>query len=86
MEMCSKEDNCLAVHAEQNAIIFAAKNGVCINGATIYVTHAPCLQCSKFIINAGIETVYYEKENRDPSGLRYLLSYGPRVIWLKEDE
>lgn len=82
---CSKQDACLAVHAEQNAIIFAAKNGVNIDGSVLYVTHAPCLTCAKLIINSGISKVYYNKENKDSSGLRYLLDYGPRTIWLKDE-
>jgi len=84
--LCSKEEGCLSVHAEQNAIIFAAKNGVRVEDAAIYVTHAPCLQCARMIINAGLSTVYYEKENKDMSGLRFLLSYGPRTIWLKNEK
>jgi dCMP deaminase len=86
LKACGKEEGCRAVHAEQNAIIFAAKNGVAIKDASIYVTHAPCLNCAKLIINSGILSVYYEKENKDPSGLRYLLTYGPKTIWLKNEK
>ena len=52
-----KLDLCRAVHAEQNAIIQAAKNGVSIDGATIYITVTPCFQCAKMIVNAGIKEV-----------------------------
>jgi len=45
------------IHAEQNAIIQAAKHGTSIEGAEIYVTHSPCYTCSKFIISAGIKRV-----------------------------
>ena len=51
---------CFAIHAEQNAIIQAAKLGVSISGATLYCTHQPCVICSKMIINAGIERVVYK--------------------------
>ena len=50
---------CYAIHAEQNAIIQAAKLGVSIEGATLYCTHQPCAICSKMIVNAGISRVVY---------------------------
>ena len=52
-----KLDLCRAVHAEQNAIVQAAKNGVSINDATIYITVTPCFQCAKMIVNSGIKEV-----------------------------
>ena len=48
-------------HAEQNAIVQAAKHGIAINGATIYCTMEPCLTCAKMIINAGIKRVVCKK-------------------------
>ena len=51
---------CYAVHAEQNAICQAAKLGISVEGATIYVTHQPCTICTKMIINAGIKKVVYK--------------------------
>lgn len=48
---------CRSVHAEQNAIVQAAKHGVNINGATIYITGFPCLICTKLIINSGISKI-----------------------------
>lgn len=50
---------CYAIHAEQNAIIQAAKLGVPIDGATMYCTHQPCVICAKMIVNAGISRVVY---------------------------
>ncbi len=50
---------CYAIHAEQNAIIQAAKLGISIDGATIYCTHQPCSICAKMIVNSGIERVVY---------------------------
>jgi len=50
---------CRAVHAEQNALIQAAKHGVAIAGADLYCTHQPCVQCTKMMINAGIRRVVY---------------------------
>ena len=52
---------CYAIHAEQNAIIQAAKLGVSIDGATLYCTHQPCVICAKMIVNAGIKRVVYEE-------------------------
>ena len=49
-----------AVHAEQNAIVQAARLGSSIEGATLYCTHQPCVICAKMIINAGIVRVVYE--------------------------
>ena len=59
-------NKCSCVHAEINAIIQAAYFGVSSNGATIYCTTHPCLDCLKAMINAGIKTVYYlEKYNTE---------------------
>ncbi len=56
----TRHEICYAVHAEQNAICQAAKMGISIEGATIYVTHQPCTICTKMIINAGIKRVVYK--------------------------
>lgn len=61
------EDNhCVAtIHAEANAIIQAARNGVMIEGATIYVTASPCWSCFKQTANAGIQRIAYGEFYRD---------------------
>ena len=51
----------LALHAEQNAILYAVKNGANLQGATLYVTLSPCLACARLIFSAGIAAVFYEK-------------------------
>ncbi len=56
----TRHEICYAVHAEQNAIIQAAKLGVSVDGATLYCTHQPCTICAKMIINAGIKRVVYK--------------------------
>src|SRR5579875_1517638 len=57
------EENCFrTIHAEINAIAQAAKNGVSIRGADIYITHTPCIHCLKVLINTGIRRVFYERE------------------------
>ena len=61
-----ENDHCVAtVHAEANAIIQAAKNGVRIEGAELYTTASPCWSCFKLIANAGIRTIYYGEFYRD---------------------
>lgn len=55
----TRHELCYGIHAEQNAIIQAAKMGVSIDGATLYCTHQPCAICTKMIINAGISRVVY---------------------------
>ncbi|RKX95711.1 MAG: cytidine deaminase [Spirochaetes bacterium] len=50
---------CRGAHAEQNAINFAARFGISIEGATVYSTHLPCSWCAKSIINSGIKRVVY---------------------------
>ncbi len=55
------QEICYAVHAEQNAIIQAAKMGVSVQDATIYVTHQPCSICAKMIINSGIKRIVYKE-------------------------
>ncbi len=58
--------HCVAtVHAEANAIIQAAKNGVAIAGASIYVTASPCWNCFKLIANSGIKEIYFGEFYRD---------------------
>jgi len=49
------------IHAEMNAIIWAAREGISINGATIYVTLEPCSDCSKNVIASGIKRIVYDK-------------------------
>ncbi|MEK5381436.1 ComE operon protein 2 [Niallia sp. FSL W8-0635] len=66
-EGCYVIDNhCVrTIHAEMNAILQCAKFGVPTDGSDIYVTHFPCLQCCKAIVQAGIKTVYYEMDYKN---------------------
>lgn len=55
------DDHCVrAIHAEQNALLQCARFGIATEGADLYVTHLPCLNCTKSIIQAGIRNIYYE--------------------------
>ncbi|ABQ26372.1 deoxycytidylate deaminase [Geotalea uraniireducens] len=55
-----RHELCRGLHAEQNAIIQAAKHGTTIDGSTLYCTTLPCIICSKMVINAGIKRIVYE--------------------------
>ena len=59
IESGTRHELCYAVHAEQNAIAQAAKQGIPVDGATLYCTHQPCVICAKMIINSGIKRVVY---------------------------
>lgn len=65
--------DCLCSHAEENAIVQAAYHGVVLQGATIYSTFAPCLICTKMIINAGISEVVYRSPYPLPPEAQRLL-------------
>lgn len=60
-----RHELCRALHAEQNAIIQAAKIGVSTEGATIYITLQPCVICAKMLINAGIKRIVFKGEYPD---------------------
>lgn len=84
---CNTELSCTrSVHAEANAIAWAAKAGVSLDGATIYCTHAPCKKCAELIIQAGIKEVVYAIEFRDREGLRLLLGLNIRVTNFEHDQ
>ena len=67
----SHEQN--TIHAEQNAIADAARRGVSIDESTIYVTHRPCINCTKFIISSGIKHIKYLKDYRNDDLVEKLL-------------
>lgn len=71
---------CYAIHAEQNAIIQAAKLGVSIEGATLYCTHQPCSVCAKMIINAGIKRIIYQEGYPDAFSLQLIGEAGIELI------
>ncbi|MBI3998845.1 MAG: dCMP deaminase family protein [Armatimonadetes bacterium] len=75
-------DTCLCLHAEMNAIIQAAYHGVSIAGASIYVTHQPCLTCAKMILNAGIRRVVFAGDYPDPTARAMLESAGVELVRL----
>ena len=81
----TRHEICYAVHAEQNAIIQAAKLGVSLEGATMYVTHQPCTICTKMIINAGIKKVIYKHGYPDDFSLELLKEAGVEIIKFEKE-
>ena len=81
----SKGGCSLALHAEQNAILYAAKNNVDMVGSTIYVTLSPCLACAKVLFSLGIKKVIYRdsyaayKKIPNDEGLDFLTKFGVAV-------
>lgn len=67
------------LHAEANAITKVAKSNNSSEGATLYVTDAPCMECAKLIIQAGIKRVVYSKEYRNTEGLDLLERAGIEI-------
>ena len=59
----------LALHAEENAILFAVKNGANLDGATLYTTLSPCLPCARLIFSAGVKHVYFLNSYAEYKGL-----------------
>ena len=67
------------LHAESNAILKCAKYGRPTNGSTLYITHSPCIECAKLIIQAGIIRVVYLEDYRKAEGLELLKRVGIKV-------
>jgi dCMP deaminase len=73
--VCETEDNVTkaeVLHAESNAIAKLARSSESGDGATIFITHAPCIDCAKLIYQSGIATVYYKNDYRSTQGVEFL--------------
>jgi len=80
--ICEDEDNTTkpyVLHAEANAITKVAKSNNSSEGATLYITDSPCMECAKLIIQSGITRVVYEKKYRITDGLDLLERAGVKV-------
>jgi len=65
------------LHAEANALIYAARNGVRTQDSVLYVSYSPCMPCSKLILQAGVKEVFFNKPyDRDISGPTFLMKNG----------
>ena len=67
---------CRGLHAEQNALIQAARYGIAIEGATVYCTAQPCVVCAKMLINAGVSEIIYDLEYPDALAIEMLCEAG----------
>lgn len=74
------------IHAEANAISKLAKSTESGEGATMFLTHAPCVDCAKQIYTAGINKVYYNHNYRDTHGIDFLRSASVKVEQCKDGE
>ena len=79
----TRHELCYAVHAEQNAIVQAAKLGISLDGGTLYCTHQPCVICAKMIINAGIKRVVYSEGYPDEFALQLFTEAGVSIEQLE---
>ena len=75
-----RHELCRGLHAEQNAIIQAAKHGVNIAGGTLYCTHAPCVICAKMLINSGLEKIVYLEGYPDQLAKDLLNESGIQIV------
>ena len=86
--ICGKDNNnsCfLGVHAESNAIGYAARNGIDTDGCIIYCTQTPCIACAKLCVSSGIKEFYYIDEYRSDEGQRFLQQSGLPLIKIKDE-
>lgn len=87
--VCEDADNVTypyVLHAEANAITKLARSSNNSDGATLYVTASPCIECSKLIIQAGIKRVVYGERYRLEDGLNLLRKAGIEVVYLNPEE
>ncbi len=68
------------LHAEMNALMRLAASSESSRGASLVITHAPCLDCAKAVYQAGIETIYYKYDYRSNAGIEFLQKTGVKVI------
>ena len=81
----TRAELCYAIHAEQNAVIQAAKMGISVEGATIYVTHQPCSVCTRILINSGISRIVYDNAYPDDFSLELLKESGIELVHLPSE-
>lgn len=78
----SRHELCRGIHAEQNAVIQAAKHGIAMDGSTAYCTHQPCVLCAKILLNAGVVDIVFRDSYPDPLSEELLAEAGvvPRKV------
>ncbi len=78
-----RHELCRGIHAEQNAIIQAARYGVQIKGSDMYCTNLPCSICTKMIINAGIKRIFYQEGYADELSEGLLAEAGIELVQIE---
>jgi len=68
------------LHAESNAIAKLAKSPESGEGASVFITHSPCIDCAKLIYQSGVATVYYKNDYRSTQGIEFLNKSGVEVV------
>ena len=82
-----ENDHCVAtIHSEANAVLQAAKNGVMIDKAEVYITASPCWPCFKMLANAGIKKIYYGEFYRDERIFDVAKKLGIELTHIKVDQ
>lgn len=87
----SKGSCSLALHAEQNAILYASKNGVTIYGSTLFVTLSPCIACARVIYSVGIKKVFFKRSYAkfkgipNDEGVDFLRKFGVEVVQYQKE-
>lgn len=85
-QVASTSPGCTVVeHAERNAIAFAARHGIALGDSDAYCTHAPCLDCARALLGAGIRSLTYQTPYRLTAGVELLLAQGIRVLGYRDD-
>jgi len=74
------------IHAEANAVLQAARNGVRIEGAEVYITASPCWQCFKMLANAGVKKIFYGEFYRDERIFDVAKKIGIELVHIKVDQ
>lgn len=74
-EICTR-----SLHAEANAIVYAARHGVALYGATFHCTDSPCYNCAGMLVNAGISAFVFNREYRDRSGIDLMVAAGIKIF------
>lgn len=74
------------IHAEQNCLYKLAKSNESGKDATLFITHAPCIECSKGIYTSGISQVYYRNSYRDTQGIDFLEKCGVEIVNISPGE
>jgi dCMP deaminase len=84
---CENEDGLThwyVLHAEANAILKVAKSTNNCKGSTLYLTHSPCRECSKLVLQSGIKRVVFKEAYKDPSGVDFLKNAGVEILHISD--